>query len=219
MLGKRQMSETYLVASILAVTGGYLDAYSYICRGGVFANAQTGNIVLLGISILEGKWLSCIKYLIPILMFVLGVLTAEIVRKYVGESTFHWRQHIVALEAFVLIVAAFLPNGAFDNVTNTLISFVCSLQVQSFRKVGTISFSTTMCTGNLRTASEDLFKYKDTKEVEFLKSSLKLFGIIGFFIIGVIFGTLISESTGNHGVLAPVFLLIIVFVLMFINND
>ena len=40
-----QMSESFRVASLLAVCGGILDAYSYLCRGGVFANAQTGNIV------------------------------------------------------------------------------------------------------------------------------------------------------------------------------
>ena len=41
-----QMSETVLIGSLLALAGGFLDAYTYICRGGVFANAQTGNIVL-----------------------------------------------------------------------------------------------------------------------------------------------------------------------------
>ena len=39
-------SESYLVGVLLAIAGGYLDVYTYICRGGVFANAQTGNIVV-----------------------------------------------------------------------------------------------------------------------------------------------------------------------------
>lgn len=43
---KRQMSDTFLIAVLLAVVGGSLDAYSYVARGHVFANAQTGNIVL-----------------------------------------------------------------------------------------------------------------------------------------------------------------------------
>ena len=42
---KRQMSDTFLIAVLLAVVGGSLDAYSYVARGHVFANAQTGNIV------------------------------------------------------------------------------------------------------------------------------------------------------------------------------
>ena len=44
-----QMSETLFLGALLTVTGGFLDAYTYLCRGKVFANAQTGNIVLLGV--------------------------------------------------------------------------------------------------------------------------------------------------------------------------
>ena len=45
------MSESFLVMGLLSVVGGYLDAYTYLCRGGVFANAQTGNIAALGFHI------------------------------------------------------------------------------------------------------------------------------------------------------------------------
>lgn len=34
-----QMSESFLLASLLAIVGGFLDAYSYVCRDHVFANA------------------------------------------------------------------------------------------------------------------------------------------------------------------------------------
>ena len=51
---KRQMSDTFLIAVLLAVVGGSLDAYSYVARGHVFANAQTGNIVLFGLHLADG---------------------------------------------------------------------------------------------------------------------------------------------------------------------
>lgn len=53
---QKQASESYLVGVLLAIAGGYLDVYTYVCRGGVFANAQTGNIVLLGINVADGNW-------------------------------------------------------------------------------------------------------------------------------------------------------------------
>ena len=49
------MSESFRIGALLAIIGGFFDAYSYLCRGGVFANAQTGNIVLLGVNIANGK--------------------------------------------------------------------------------------------------------------------------------------------------------------------
>ena len=42
-----QMSDSLLTASFIILSGGLQDAYTYLCRGKVFANAQTGNIVLL----------------------------------------------------------------------------------------------------------------------------------------------------------------------------
>ena len=44
---KQQMSESMSLAVLLTLAGGFQDAYSYNCRGRVFANAQTGNIVCL----------------------------------------------------------------------------------------------------------------------------------------------------------------------------
>lgn len=49
------MSESFLTAAFLSISGGLQDAYTYICRGEVFANAQTGNIVLLSQSLVERK--------------------------------------------------------------------------------------------------------------------------------------------------------------------
>ena len=56
MKAKGQMSESMPLAIFLTLAGGLQDAYSYNCRGKVFANAQTGNIVLLGQNLAEGNW-------------------------------------------------------------------------------------------------------------------------------------------------------------------
>ena len=40
------MSESFLTAVFLSLSGGLQDAYTYLFRGKVFANAQTGNIAV-----------------------------------------------------------------------------------------------------------------------------------------------------------------------------
>ena len=50
---KKQMSESLLIGTLLAVSGGLMDAYSYLFRGQVFANAQTGNILLLSVHLAQ----------------------------------------------------------------------------------------------------------------------------------------------------------------------
>ena len=64
MSRNKQVSETHLLGLLLAVVGGFLDAYTYLCRGRVFANAQTGNIVLLGVNLTEQNWNRTFYYLI-----------------------------------------------------------------------------------------------------------------------------------------------------------
>ncbi len=85
-LGKKprgQMSESMLTAVFIILSGGLQDAYTYLCRGKVFANA--------------------------------------------------------------------------------LVSFVCAMQVQTFRKVRGHAYASTMCIGNMRSGTEALCVYLHRK--------------------------------------------------------
>ena len=89
----KQMSESLLTAAFLSVSGGLQDAYTYIFRGKVFANAQTGNIVLLSQSIIEKDFGRAIHYLVPLLFFALGIAIAECIHiKFQRVQCIHWRQ-------------------------------------------------------------------------------------------------------------------------------
>ena len=60
-LERKKIYEWLEVGLCLCFIGGFLDAYTYVSRGGVFANAQTGNIILLilGLASGEGATQSC----------------------------------------------------------------------------------------------------------------------------------------------------------------
>lgn len=127
-----QMSERFRVGALLAMAGGLLDAYTYVMRGGVFANAQTGNIVLLGVRAIEGEWGGVLHYLLPILAFAVGVIAAELIKgKFRYAQPVHWRQISLGIELAVLLCVAFLPQS-LDALANVAVSFVCAVQVESF---------------------------------------------------------------------------------------
>ena len=185
MSRNKQVSETHLLGLLLAVVGGFLDAYTYLCRGRVFANAQTGNIVLLGVNLTEQNWNRTFYYLMPIFAFVLGILYVKSYQTYFKwKKKLHWRQLIVLIEIFCLIVAGFLPSSAFDAPVNIMISFVCALQVEAFRKMNGNTYATTMCTGNLRSASQQLYLYITTRQKSYLHNCLQYYNVILFFILG-----------------------------------
>ena len=217
---KKQMSETFLIGSMLAVVGGFLDAYTYIARGGVFANAQTGNIVLLGMNIASGQWEKVVYYLVPILSFAVGVMVAEAIKSYFKRRpAIHWRQIVLLVEIFVLLGVAFIPQGTLDLAAYTAVSFICSLQVESFRKVNGNAFATTMCTGNLRSGTELLFRFFHTGEGGFLRRALQYFGIILFFLIGAVIGFYMTELYGLYSIFFCCLLLFLVFLILFIRSE
>ena len=57
-----QMSESLLAAPFIILSGGLQDACTYLCRGKVFANAQTGNIVLCSAYLSDGQWRRSARY-------------------------------------------------------------------------------------------------------------------------------------------------------------
>ena len=112
---KGQMSESLVLGLLLALAGGFFDAYTYLCRGGVFANAETGNIVLLGAHLAEGDLEKALRYLLPIVAFAFGVLSAELVKRRFKsrqnrDINIHWRQIVVLGEMVLVTIAALLPQ-------------------------------------------------------------------------------------------------------------
>lgn len=179
-----QMSESFFLTAILAIVGGFLDSYSYLMRGHVFANAQTGNIVLFGVNLQKRDFTQAFYYFVPILAFAVGVILVEIIKHfYKEEHKIHWRQRIVALEFVLITVVGFIPLGQYDVVANVLISFVCSMQVETFRRVHGHPFASTMCTGNLRSGTEALCQYFKTGDKTLKQKSLRYYGIITFSLL------------------------------------
>ena len=218
-----QMSESMRLGALLAVAGGFFDAYTYLCRGGVFANAQTGNIVLLGLELAEREWLRALAYLAPILAFALGVVVAEVVKqrgkaRQAGGAGMHWRQVIVLAEFVLLAVAAFLPQR-MDMAVNILISFVCAMQVEAFRKVRGSAFATTMCTGNLRSGTEQLVIWRQTGDANAARKARHYYCIILFFILGAALGAVCTDTLGERALLITCVPLLAVFGIMFIREE
>ena len=67
------------------------------------------------------------------------------------------------------------------------------MQVEAFRKMEGNPFATTMCTGNLRSGTDNLFQFFKTKDKVKLKSAVQYYGIIVYFIIGAAVGVIFTK--------------------------
>ncbi len=181
----------------LAVVGGFLDTYTYFTRGGVFANAQTGNLVLLGISA-RGELYRAGQYLIPVLAFALGVVATEGLRARRGAGD--WQRTVLLLEAAILTVVGLLPPAFPDFVVNVTVSFLCSMQVNSFRLLEGMPYATTMCTGNLRSCAYHLGQRLFAGERAGTGRAARYLWVMLAFCVGAALGVPATQWAGGRAV-------------------
>lgn len=213
-----QTSESFRLSALLSISGGLQDAYTYNIRGKVFANAQTGNVVLMSQNFMSGDFRRGLYYLCPLVAFSLGVFVTERIEHTFKENKgIHWRQMVLAVEMVALAVVGFLPQE-LNLLANALVSFSCAMQVQAFRKVHGYGYASTMCIGNLRSGTESLSQYLRTRDRVALRKALHFFGIILIFAIGAGLGGILSGVLGIRTIWISVAILLAVILMMAKEN-
>jgi uncharacterized membrane protein YoaK (UPF0700 family) len=70
-----ELSGRLTVACLFTAAGGYMDAFSYLAHGHVFANSQTGNFVFFAVFASGGQWVQAGRHLPPVLAFAIDQFT------------------------------------------------------------------------------------------------------------------------------------------------
>jgi len=200
---KLRGSQMYSVAVLLTITGGFFEAYTYFERDGVFANAQTGNIVKFAIALAQGHFQDGLRFIPPIIAFIVGIGLTLLIHTYFHKKNLHIiRRVILFIEILVCIIIAMIPADPHLNiVANTLVSLICAMQMEAFQKFEGQMITTTVSTGNLKKAVEQLHRYFIHNDKDSLHQSLITFSIILIFMSGVILGVLASKAGGRYSIL------------------
>lgn len=196
---KTDREERLLAACLLSAAGGFTDVYSYLFRGGVFANAVTGNLVILGLRLATGDSGGAVHGVCAVLAYAGGVMTANAVHARCAHVRgLGWHQVVLWLESALLTAVTFLPSGSLDFAVAALISFVCALQAQTFRRVHGLPFVSTMCTGNLRSGSDAVYAWLAGSDPNGLRKAGRYAFVIVAFVVGVVLGALLLRSLGQR---------------------
>ena len=87
------------------------------------------------------------------------------------------------------------------------------------RKVKGSVYATTMCTGNLRSGTFQLFQHLIEKDTASLKRAGNYFAIITVFMAGAILGSLTTGIWGEKAIWLSCLILLFVFTLLFIQPE
>lgn len=145
------MCERKEIYRLLIFVAGFWGAYTYALRGGVFCNAQTGNVVLMGLAIGAGKWREALYYLIPISAYTLGAFVSEYFPDPVKRRLLvRWETILIALEMLAVLCLGFIPLSAPVQIVQVTINFFASMQYNTFRAAEGIPMATTFTTNHIR---------------------------------------------------------------------
>jgi uncharacterized membrane protein YoaK (UPF0700 family) len=208
----RQRVGTLDIGALLASAGGFLDGFTYVGHGHVFANAMTGNVVLLGISCFSGSWRTALHFLPAILAFVIGVSVSQAMQlRSKRRDVSAPYPAVLVLEIAVLLVLSLLPATTADILFTTSIAFAASVQVQTFREVDGQSFNSTFTTGNLRTLSEASFTWFWEGHSQAAARVARDFSVIcAAFLVGAAAGGYSTQAFGNRALWGDVALLVLI---------
>lgn len=205
--------EKFGIFLALMFVSGFYGAYTYLLRGGVFANAQTANFLMLAIALGNFQFAKALYYLIPMAAYLLGTILSESLPLKVRRfNLLRWDTILIAFEAIMVLLLAFLPEEAPFQIPQVAISFICSMQYNTFRQSKNLSLATTFCTNHIRQVGIRLVKMKKYPgQDRYSKEMMVHLKMLLSFVLGAVSLTLFVKPLGGKSILGALPILLLVF--------
>jgi uncharacterized membrane protein YoaK (UPF0700 family) len=199
------LESTLGAGALLSAIGGFLDAYTYIGHGMVFANAQSGNVLFAALAVANAQWSVAIRHIPPIIALFVGTFFVRALQLVGSRLKFRAVSVCLAVESLVLLINAALPVNMSDYPTTVSISFAAALQWSAFAKIEGWAYTSIAATGNLRKLADVLFTLTIGAAPDAATSSrARAFAAICTgFALGAMIGALATHAMGNAAALLP----------------
>lgn len=198
MTAIRTRPERLSFGIVLAAVGGYLDAYTFIGHGGVFANAQTGNVVVFAVFASDGRWHEAWLRVPAVVAFAVGIIAAEEMgRPYLRAKLRRPTRVVLVMEIVLLAILATLGPGRPDLIYTVTISFVAALQFATFRVLADTPYTSVLATGNMRSMIASTIQWRTERDHEAGQRAVRLGLTVGAFILGAAGGAAYTRHSGS----------------------
>lgn len=168
---------------VMAVIGGFLGGYAVLTRSGVFASAETSNLIYLVLMIAGQDFSDFLIRLGALAIYIGGIV---IVSAMSHLTTKDKRMFAILVDAAVILIQGFIPQDVDNMLATYLIFFATAVQWSSFAGIKGYVISTIFCTNNLRQFVTAALDYGFTKDPNMaVKREVYGFTLL-FFHIGVL---------------------------------
>lgn len=206
-----------LIAILLAITSGGIDAYTFIEQGGVFAGLQTGNSILFGISLANHDFAQSLKYIFSIIFFALGIVIIKVMQRKL-DSINTRKVIIMFYEIVVIMIVGLLVKDTSSVLIVGLLSLVSAAQLQEFKLLKGNPFNPLMMTGNISKIANNAYLALVDHDKKAQSLLIDTIMVITSFILGTFIMGIVDHYLNAYSVLVLIIPLSLVIIFNFINR-
>lgn len=206
--------EKDFVFRLLIFVAGAFGAFTYVCRGGVFCNAQTANLLMMSANFGQGNFAKACYYLIPFVSYILGTIVSELLpNTFKRRLKIRWDTSLIFFEIIIVIILGFISNTVPVQISQIIVNFTCSMQYNTFRQAKGIPMATTFCTNHVRQLGVGIAKIMSGKSNEATNTRMKSHMIMLIcFVLGVLIEAFLGKKIGAKSIWFVSIPLIIAFI-------
>ncbi|QSE76295.1 DUF1275 domain-containing protein [Lactococcus taiwanensis] len=212
----KRAKEKLVVPFLLALNAGFIDGFSFFHFDYRFIGMQSGNVIQAGISIAKGSIINFWDFAIPIILFILGVITRGFYSYYLTQKgRFEFSSLILLQLSGITILTTIFALGVDLSATLYvgLFSYFMAIQFDAFSKIRELGYSNIIMSGNIKSLASNLTQYILTKKITYLQATRIYMGLIISFFAGIIISVTIGTHFGKWTLLGSSLVLCLVFII------
>ncbi|WP_062198563.1 MULTISPECIES: YoaK family protein [unclassified Streptococcus] len=191
-LVKREFhSRSKFFACLLTFCAGFVDAYTFMERGGTLVAGQTGNVVFLSVELIHHKTGEIEVKLATMLAFMLGIFLITVFRPIFEQSL--WRVTSISPLVLICTLVGSMPNTVPNMFIVPPIAFCMGVVATAFGEVDGIVYNNSFMTGNIKKTMVAFGNFVRTSEKPYLKEGIFFVALLGSFITGAIISTYLIQ--------------------------
>ena len=187
------------IHGVMSFMGGFLGTYAIQSRGGIFASAQTGNLMAMAENVRAGQWMEFLLRAGTLPLFAMGIVGAHLLLKKPDVPV---RKMSLILDGLALAVTSVLP-GTLPGLAAVYPIFVAAgFQWVAFTNVEGYSSATVFSSNNFRQSVTGYVDYLLTGNPKDLEKSAVYGRAVVTFLAGAFYGCVAVAQWGYKGGLA-----------------
>lgn len=191
----RMLSEITIFSIFLM---GFIDAYTFTEKGGVFTSAQTGNVIILFSRLIDGDWLNTALNISSFVGFIAGAFIGQAILDYFRQKDSPKYLVFLLYQILFLYIISFLQTIVNGNLLVFLLGVLGGYELTIFRKLGRTTVNNGIMTGNVKDLMNHFYKmvvYKNKKSIYEVKT---IFISLLVFLCGIGLGILLITIESNY---------------------